>query len=109
MRNTKRKRHSTLAKEWDSIAQTRSNQIESGQDISHSKVLLPTMVQLSSGLNFKRVLDAGCGTGSLTRLVARKAQRIVGVDMSSKSIALALRLSNGLGNVEYEAQTIEAF
>jgi SAM-dependent methyltransferase len=38
-----------------------------------------------------RVLDVGCGTGSITRAAARRARCAVGVDLSSAMLALAGR------------------
>ena len=39
----------------------------------------------------KDVLDVGCGPGEFTLRVARKAKSIVGIDPSSKALALARR------------------
>lgn len=36
-----------------------------------------------------RVLDVGCGKGEVARSVAKKAQRVVGIDIVPKSIAVA--------------------
>ena len=47
-------------------------------------------------LRDKRVLDFGCGTGSLSRLSAENgAAEVVGIDMLSKSLARARRLHEG--------------
>ena len=53
-----------IIQEWDSIAEARLNQIDSGLDSSFSKVLAPAIL---NRLNQKelRVLDIGCGTGTL--------------------------------------------
>jgi SAM-dependent methyltransferase len=53
-----------------------------------------------------RVLEAGCGVGAQTRILARRspAARFVSVDVSSESLALAHRAitSEGLTNVELQ-------
>ncbi len=41
----------------------------------------------------KRILDVGCGTGRLTRLLAQEAEEIVGVDISPRMVEQALVLS----------------
>jgi SAM-dependent methyltransferase len=50
-----------------------------------------------------RVLDVGCGTGSITRAAARRCVSAVGVDLSSAMLALAERRASaeGLGNVRF--------
>ncbi len=46
------------------------------------------------------VLDIGCGNGALTYDVAKKAKRIVGIDLSQQNISLAKRKFSGT-NIEY--------
>jgi len=41
----------------------------------------------------KDVLDAGCGTGYLSRLLSKKGARVVGIDLSEKMIEVARRLA----------------
>lgn len=53
-----------------------------------------------------RVLDAACGSGYGSRMLAQKAASVVGVDISEESIAFA-RLNHALPNVEYRQQSIE--
>jgi SAM-dependent methyltransferase len=50
-----------------------------------------------------RVLDVGCGTGSVTRAAARRSGSAVGVDLSSAMLALAERRASaeGLDNVRF--------
>ena len=53
----------------------------------------------------KDVLDLGCGTGRLSRWLAARGGRVVGVDFSEKSIALAS--SEGpAGNPVYRVQSM---
>ena len=50
-----------------------------------------------------RVLDVGCGTGSITRAAARRARCAVGIDLSSAMLGLAVRRAavEGLENVRF--------
>jgi SAM-dependent methyltransferase len=50
-----------------------------------------------------RVLDVGCGTGSITRAAARRAAPglVLGVDLSTAMIDVARVRAAGLGNVEF--------
>ena len=47
------------------------------------------------------VLDLGCGVGRLTRVIAERAARVCGVDVSSEMVALARQHNAGLNNVEW--------
>jgi SAM-dependent methyltransferase len=47
------------------------------------------------------VIDIGCGVGRLTRVLARRARWVVGVDVSAEMLARAAELNPGLDNVEW--------
>jgi SAM-dependent methyltransferase len=47
------------------------------------------------------VVDIGCGVGRLTRVLAKRASRVVAVDVSSEMLARAAELNPGLDNVEW--------
>ena len=49
----------------------------------------PAFLAVVGDLRGKHVLDAGCGEGHNTRLLARLGARLVGVDISGRMIALA--------------------
>lgn len=48
-----------------------------------------------------RVLDVGCGDGTLARRLAPRAASVVGIDPHGPSIASARQLSAGVDNVEF--------
>src|SRR4051794_38608939 len=50
-----------------------------------------------------RVLDVGCGTGSITRAAARRATSAEGIDLSTQMLALARHRAKaeGLDNVRF--------
>jgi SAM-dependent methyltransferase len=56
-----------------------------------------------------RVLDVGCGCGSTTRLAARQAADVLGVDLSEAMLATARRRATeaGLDNVRFERADAE--
>jgi SAM-dependent methyltransferase len=58
---------------------------------------------LLAGVAAGRVLDIGCGTGSLTRAAARRAGSAVGIDLSSAMLAVARRRAeaHGPGTVSF--------
>jgi SAM-dependent methyltransferase len=47
------------------------------------------------------VVDIGCGVGRLTRVLAQRACRVIGVDVSAEMLARAAELNPGLANVEW--------
>jgi ubiquinone/menaquinone biosynthesis C-methylase UbiE len=49
----------------------------------------PVMEEILSALPLGDALDAGCGTGRLTSLLSRSANRVVGVDASGEMLARA--------------------
>jgi 2-polyprenyl-3-methyl-5-hydroxy-6-metoxy-1,4-benzoquinol methylase len=99
----------SVANQWDRVAAKRDDQIRSGQDISYSRVLVPAVMSLAAGWLTGHVVDAGCGTGVLSELMAAKATRVVGVDLSPRSIAIARVRAMNLPNVEYKVASIERF
>ena len=97
-----------IINQWDRNAIARCRQLQSGKDISHDKVLAPSLLRLAGNLEGKRVLDAGCGCGFLTARIARSAKSVVGVDISRQMIEEARRRFGDLQNVRFEVGTIEA-
>jgi len=47
------------------------------------------------------VVDIGCGVGRLTRVLAARARRVIGVDVSAEMLARARELNPGLTHVEW--------
>jgi SAM-dependent methyltransferase len=47
-------------------------------------------------------LDIGCGTGAFSRLLARRSERVLALDLSPQMIRVAKQGSEGTANVEYE-------
>jgi SAM-dependent methyltransferase len=46
-------------------------------------------------------LDVGCGRGAFTRLLADRAERVVGIDFSPEMIDRARRASSGRSDIDY--------
>ncbi|MCQ1949967.1 methyltransferase domain-containing protein [Arthrobacter sp. zg-Y859] len=102
------KTNEDIVREWDAIAVQRLDQIDSGRDSSFTNILAPMMLRAVSEGVQSSVLDLGCGSGTLTEMMAERATRVTGVDPSSKNIELATQ-HHSPPNVNYVCATAEAF
>src|SRR5438132_13161776 len=58
------------------------------------------------GRSYARVLEIGCGTGYLTRLLVPHADQIVALDISQTAIDRARALSTGQTDVDFRVANI---
>lgn len=98
---------SQIAEEWDEIGPIRHSLIISGKDISFSKILVP-YIKRCIPKEALSILDAGCGTGDLTKEISDGPRTLTGVDISPKSIEIA-KGSNSSKNILYVNDSIEKF
>ena len=63
----------------------------------------------AEGLEGKRALDVGCGTGRLTLWLASRVKHAVGLDRDARALAEARRLASeaGLAHVEFHEADVE--
>lgn len=75
-------------RDWNRLAETyRANCQEPG---TYNKIVeIPAMFSLIGGVKGKKVLDAGCGHGHYSLLLAKKGAKVTGIDISEKMIELA--------------------
>ncbi|GAA0301526.1 2-polyprenyl-3-methyl-5-hydroxy-6-metoxy-1,4-benzoquinol methylase [Gracilibacillus halotolerans] len=82
---------------WDTFADKYAeNHTEQGD--LHKKVLLnPTLLNLIGDVTNKHILDAGCGEGYLSRMLAQSGANVTAVDYSKRMLEIAkTRTSNEL-------------
>jgi 2-polyprenyl-3-methyl-5-hydroxy-6-metoxy-1,4-benzoquinol methylase len=108
-REAPRKTLNDVAREWDAVADKRDYQIRTGADISYARVLVPEILKLARGADWSLVFDGGCGSGTLTEILAKQAVGVVGVDISRRSVAIAQSSPLKSHNVRYVATSIERF
>lgn len=52
------------------------------------------------------ILDLGCGTGQFSRMLAERADRVMAIDLSPKSIQIARQRSQQFNNIDYRVADI---
>ena len=80
-----------VARYWDLNAELWADHVRKGWDYYREHFNNPAFFRFIGDLRGKTVLDAGCGEGYNTRLLAKRGARMTGVDISQKMIDLARR------------------
>src|SRR5262244_1119228 len=78
-----------VARYWDANAGPWADEVRQGHDVAREWLNNPAFLAFVGDLRDRDVLDAGCGEGYNTRLLARAGARMTGVDISERMIALA--------------------
>jgi 2-polyprenyl-3-methyl-5-hydroxy-6-metoxy-1,4-benzoquinol methylase len=79
-----------IARQWDCNAQSRFEELNTGQDKTYKNVLCPELHNLLEKLSPGRsVIDVGCGLGFFSDYIHMRGFEVTGVDMSSKCISIA--------------------
>ena len=79
-----------VAAYWNVNAGPWAQEVREGRDVARECLNNPAFLRLLGDLRDRDVLDAGCGEGHNTRLLARAGARMTGVDISERMIALAV-------------------
>jgi SAM-dependent methyltransferase len=77
------------ARYWDDNAVAWAAEVRQGRDLAREFLNNPAFLAFIGDLHGQDVLDAGCGEGYNTRILARRGARMMGVDLSERMIALA--------------------
>jgi len=93
------KNHADLVREWDQLAEERHRQIASGEDLSFHHVVVPTTWRLLEDADLDLVLDIGSGSGEFTAQLARRSRRVVAIEPSKASMALARGVFQDANNI----------
>jgi ubiquinone/menaquinone biosynthesis C-methylase UbiE len=78
-----------VARCWDKNAEVWARHVRAGYDRYRDLYNNPAFFEFVGDLAGQEVLDAGCGEGYNTRLLARQGARMTGIDISAKMIELA--------------------
>ena len=85
-----------IAAFWDRVAADWDIQVGDGGDSNRILNSDPVLWQLAGEVAGRDVLDAGCGTGYLSRQLAERGARVRGVDLSPNMIEIARRYAPDL-------------
>lgn len=79
-----------IIQQWSNIPRAFIKAFGDEGDFAHQHLLNPTIFALLGDIQGKRILDAGCGTGYLSRLFARRGAQIVGLEPATPLIQYAI-------------------
>lgn len=80
-----------IQKGWDDAAEKWDASYGKYGDSYRQNIFNPALSPLLDDVKGKRILDAGCGAGYLSRLLTEKGAKVTGVDLSKKFIEIAKR------------------
>ena len=65
---------------------------------------------LIKSLNYRHIADLGAGEGTLSQLLAQRAEKVIAIDISPKMVEYSqnLAISNGIHNLEFRIGDIES-
>ena len=112
MQNTYLAKRARLENYFNEVSSDAWDKLTSNEPVSfvrqlvregREKMQTAIIEKLPKDLKGTRILDAGCGTGVLSRMLDEKGAEVVGVDISEKLIEVAKNRSSLNKNIEYFA------
>ena len=112
MQNTYLAKRARLENYFNEVSSDAWDKLTSNEPVSfvrqlvregREKMQAAIMEKLPQDLKGTRILDAGCGTGVLSRMLDERGAEVVGVDISEKLIEVAKNRSKSHRNIEYFA------
>jgi len=74
---------------WDAIPRAALDALEPDGGFAKRALLNPALLRLAGDLRGRRVLDAGCGTGYLSRMLAARGATVVGLEPAGELVRYA--------------------
>ena len=112
MQNTYLAKRARLENYFNEVSSDAWDKLTSNEPVSfvrqlvregREKMQAAIIEKLPKDLRGTRILDAGCGTGVLSRMLEERGAEVVGVDISEKLIEVAKNRSSLNKNIEYFA------
>ncbi len=94
-----------IAAQWNNMAANWDARYGKEGDTSRVHLLNSALLSILGDVAGRRILDAGCGSGYLCRMLARRGAKMVGVDLAPAWIEMARSRKPEL-NIEYHAGSI---
>ena len=116
MQNTYLAKRARLENYFNEVSSDAWDKLTSNEPVSYVRQLVregrekmqeAIMERLPEDLTGARILDAGCGTGVLSRMLDERGAEVVSVDISDKLIEVAKNRSRSHRNIEYLAGDIK--
>jgi 2-polyprenyl-3-methyl-5-hydroxy-6-metoxy-1,4-benzoquinol methylase len=82
-------KESEISRAWNRIAHEWADGYTEYGDLNRQYVIDPVILRMIGRVEGLSALDAGCGNGYLSRLIAKKGACVTGVDISSEFIKMA--------------------
>jgi len=79
-----------IVHQWSDIPRAFIEAFGDEGDFAHQHLLNPTLFSLLGNIRNKRILDAGCGTGYLARLLSKQGAHVVGLEPAMPLIEYAI-------------------
>jgi 2-polyprenyl-3-methyl-5-hydroxy-6-metoxy-1,4-benzoquinol methylase len=83
-----------ISQAWDQIADKWADRYSEHGDMNREFIIDPAIFRIIGTINNLSILDAGCGGGYLSRLLAKKGAHVTGVDISKRFIEIARQKEN---------------
>lgn len=96
-----------LIKRWDRSAELCAGYSSEYGDINKEVLLTPLILEMLGQVAGRRVLDAGCGEGFLSRLLARRGASVMAVDYSRKLLEIARERTTADLQIDYLHANLE--
>jgi len=94
-------------KRWDSLADALTVKYTEQGDVHREVLLNRVLLSLLGSVKDKRILDAGCGEGYFSRILAEKGAEVVAVDYSQKMLDIARKRTSSKYAIQYYHGNVE--
>lgn len=94
-------------KRWDAFADTYSKHHSEQGDLHKEVFLNPTLFSLMGNTKNKKILDAGCGEGYLSRMLSKAGATVTAVDYSKRMIEIAKERTPDNLSIDYKQGNCE--
>jgi len=78
-----------IRKGWDAVARWWVSRSGPRGDVNREWIIDPVLLGFLGDVRHQRILDAGCGSGYLARILARRGAQVDGVDLAPALLAAA--------------------